>query len=160
MTCDACCLKTDENQFEQRQTSDSREQEAYCVCLACAARGYSERDVRGYPCLDCGMKGHRLFPQTAIQTYNRGQIRAKLICSDCMRRSREIRKQLLQPGSWRCTCRQTRGIRVHRAGNEKCELFPRHAGEKRWPGKDRSVSIDDLALMERCTKRLRQDVAG
>ena len=130
------------------------------MCLDCTAKGYSSRDVRGYPCVGCGTKGHRLFSNAAIQIFNRGELRTQLTCSDCMRRSREIRKQLLHSGSWRCTCRKIGGIRTHRAGNEKCELFPRHAGEKRWPGKNNGVSMDDLALLERCTKKICRGVTS
>jgi hypothetical protein len=160
ITCNACGLKKHVNQFEQTQLSGSEAQDTNCVCLECTASGYSNRDVRGYPCVGCGIKGHRLFSNAAIQTYNRGGLQSNLICSHCMRRSREIRRQLLQSGSWRCTCRKIGWICVHRPANEKCELFPRHAGEKRWPGKNKKVSIDDLALLERCTKTMRKETLG
>ena len=157
MICRACGLKKDDNQFPQRATFRPTSQEAYSVCPACAALGYSERDVEGYPCVGCRTKGHLQFPLTAIQKYNSRQMLVTLTCNDCIRRCREIRGRLLRPGSWRCTCRGTKDTRVHHAGNEKCELFPQYAGEKRWPGKNMKVSQEELQLLERCTKRRRVD---
>ena len=153
-------LKKHENQFDQTKISNSKAPETHSICLACTASGYSNRDVRGYLCVGCGIKRHRLFSNAAIQNYNRGGLQSNLICSHCMRRSREIRRHFLQSGSWRCTCRKIAGMRVHRPTNEKCELFPRHAGEKRWPGKNKNVSIDDLALLERCTKKMCKETPG
>jgi hypothetical protein len=42
---------------------------------------------------------------------------------------------------------------VHFAANEKFELYPKYAGEKRWPGKNVNVCLEDFQVYERCSKR-------
>ena len=56
-------------------------------------------------------------------------------------REKEIRA-MLRRSTFRCTCLAL----IHA---ERCRLFPRFAGERRWRGKDVGVTEDDLVFLER-----------
>ena len=55
-------------------------------------------------------------------------------------RRKQIRRLLSMKDAWKCTCKSS----IHQ---EKCQLYPTHAGERRWPGKNKGVSESDLEFL-------------
>ena len=67
---------------------------------------------------------------------------SRLCCIRCQQREDTIKKKLKRKTAWRCTCHKP----IH---NDKCQLRPEHAGEKRWRGKNEGVAEDDLVFLEK-----------
>ena len=151
--CDACGLRKDADQFAKTSMPRAHPDAQHLVCLACVAMGYSAYDVQGYPCVGCGKKGCLHLSRYSLRMYKNKKMHVTLVCKDCISRCNDIRQKLRRPKSWRCTCPGSRITRVHLAGNEKCMLYPKYAGEKRWPGKNVNVSLEDFQVYERCSKR-------
>ena len=113
--------------------------------------GFTPRDVKWYKCAECGDKGHMKFDRSVLKNYKREDRHVALVCSDCVDRHRKVESTLRRKESIRCTCKG----REHNASNDKCGLFPRYAGERRWPGSNMDVSFDDFHFCERMRKRKR-----
>ena len=126
------------------------------VCLACAARGFSPRDVTAYHCAECGEQGHQHFPAQMLDNYRRRGRGAQLVCKECSRRFATIEQNLRDKQALRCTCKGQQ----HSHSNEKRKLYPQKAGEKRWPGcnlkDDKAVTAEDYKFAERMRARKRQ----
>ena len=136
-----------QDQFNMVVLDNAKKHKRKAVCLACAQRGFSPRDVQPYPCVECGEKGHLKFPRAGLDEYKRRG--SKLVCQECSARQRRIEEKLKQKKSIRCTCRGQQ----HSYSNEKCKLYPGRAGEKLWPGQNNDVSEDDWHFVERMRKR-------
>ena len=123
------------------------------VCLACAERGFSPRDIAAYTCIECGDWGHLRFPRQMLADYKRRERRRPLVCTACCTRQQAIEAKLKEKKAIKCTCPGQQ----HSYANEKCKLFPQKAGEKRWPGcnlKDNlEVTLEDWHFVERMRKR-------
>ena len=151
--CDACGeLKAAVN-FDSDVLANASKSGRRRVCLACAATGFSPRDVQAYPCVECGKKGHLKFARTALDNYKRPDRHITLLCTDCIDKDKSIQKRLRAKNSLRCTCPGRLASRQHLPSNEKCDLYPRFAGEERWPGKNNDVSREDFRFHERMAKR-------
>ena len=107
-----------------------------CMC----SHGIFSLGRAGVPMRGLWKRGSRQFSKGALKNYKK-EMHVTLVCRDCIGKRHDIRQKLLRPESWRCTCPGTTATRVHFAGNEKCELYPKYAGEKRWPGKNVNVCL-------------------
>ena len=123
--------------------------------IPCFALGYTPRDVERYTCAECGDKGHMKFRRDALKNDKRRGQRSDLVCLDCADRHKEIEGTLKDKKAIRCTCGGKQSNRVHIFSNEKCSLFQRFAGERRWPGSNMGVTADDFQFCERMRKRRR-----
>ena len=92
-----------------------------------------------YKCAECGDKGHLKFERAMLKKHKTDD-RHALVCTDCVGRHRAVESRLRDKKAIRCTCKGS----SHNFNNEKCALFPRSAGEKRWPGKNVGVTLDDF----------------
>ena len=75
------------------------------VCLACAARGFSPRDVGAYPCVECGDKGHLKFARRMLEHYKDPGRPKQLVCTECYTKADAIETKLKDKKAMRCTCR-------------------------------------------------------
>ena len=134
-------------------TEGRRRDKRHAVCLRCAARGFSTRDVEPYPCMECGELGHLSFARLTLNNYKRRGRRLQLECTQWCTRHDGIETKLKDKKAIRCTCRGQQ----HSYANEKCKLFPKKAGEKRWPGSnlegDMEVTLQDFQFCERMRSR-------
>ena len=98
-------------------------------------------------------QGHMKFNRKALENYKKRGKRSTLVCSDCADRHQKIEGILRNKKSIKCTCPGNAKERVHNPNNEKCSLFPRFAGERRWPGSNMDVTLDDFQFCERMRRR-------
>ena len=145
-----------QDQFNDKMLQHAKFDKRKAVCLACADRGFSPRDVDPYPCVECGEKGRLKFAAKMLENYKSRGRRAQLVCTECCRRFATIEQNLKEKQALRCTCRGQQ----HSHSNEKCKLYTQKAGEKRWPGcnlkGDKTVTQEDYAFCERMRWRKRQ----
>ena len=145
-----------QDQFNMDVLDNAKKLKRKAVCLACAARGFSPRDVNAYHCAECGEQGHLKFAAQMLDNYKSRGRRAQLVCTECCRRFATIEQNLKEKQALRCTCRGQQ----HSHSNEKCKLYPQKAGEKRWPGcnleHDKAVTKEDYKFCERMRERKRQ----
>ena len=91
----------------------------------------------------------------ALRDYKRGKFK-HLVCTHRTARVQAIESRLQQKKAVRCTCKGGQ----HSMTNEKCQLHPRTAGDKRWPGcnlKDEdAVTEADWKFCQRMRERKRQ----
>ena len=95
------------------------------------------------------------FNRSALNNYKERGQRSELVCLDCAERHKKIEGALRDKLAIKCTCKGKQSNRVHIISNEKCSLFPRFAGERRWPGSNMGVAFDDFQFSERMRKRRR-----
>ena len=154
--CDACDKMLDRDQFNKDVLNNAKKYKRKAVCLACAARGFSPRDVGTYPCVECGGKGHLQFARKMLEHYKDPGRGTELVCTECCKKSDAIETKLKDKKAIRCTCRGQQ----HSYSNEKCKLHPQTAGENRWPGSnlegDKAVTEEDYKFCERMRRRTRQ----
>ena len=145
-------------EFPAQVLRDARGHGRRAVCAACGALGFSPKDIAAYPCTNGCQRGHRHFDATNLMNHKARD--DDMTCFSCRadarraaeieeRRERAIKKALRERGSWRCTCR----CPIHQ---ERCQLFPRQAGERRWPGKNKGVAEDDLAFLDSLDQKRRR----
>ena len=84
--CDACDKMLQEKMFNKNMLLRAKRWDGKSVCLACAARGFSTRDVTAYHCAECGEQGHLKFPAQMLKNYKRRGRRAQLVCTECCRK--------------------------------------------------------------------------
>jgi len=148
--CAACQEILEEAAFDKNVLEHANWHKRKAVCLSCAGRGFSPRDVNAYPCGECGDKGHLMFPRSKLDEYKRRG--SSLLCTECIARQKLIDSKLKDKKSVRCTCRG----KDHSYANEKCKLYPQHAGQDTWPGHNNDVSKVDWQFFERHHKRRKQ----
>jgi len=122
-------------------------QKTVLVCPDCRARGRTPRDIRLAPCSECKEEyGVDKFDEK--QWYNFHNLdRKRLICTSCRKyhaeRLERLKRLVQKPDSWRCTCRD------RLAGHApKCPLTPTRYGERRWPGKNKGVLLEDKDFLD------------
>ena len=86
------------------------------------------------------------FKREAIRNFERKITTRPPVCHDCTARMPRIQKGMNARDAYKCTCPYTHKRRHHDASNEKCGLYPRKLGERRWPGKNTGVSEEDHQL--------------
>ena len=114
----------DQEEFDNHVLRNAQRDKRHAVCLRCAARGFSTRDVEPYPCMECGELGHLSFARQTLDNHKRRSRRMQLVCTQCCTRHDAIEAKLKDKKAIRCTCRGQQ----HSYANEKCKLFP----EKNW----------------------------
>ncbi len=119
------------------------------VCLACFARGFTPQDVDSYRCMECTEKGHAKFDRMSVNNAKRRGLLQRLVCVECTARHRAIEDTLRDKKALRCTCKGKAKDRVHSFSNEKCDLYPKYAGDQRWPGSNLNISEEDWHLCKR-----------
>ena len=129
------------------------------MCLACAARGYTPRDVAPHPCVECGGKGHLKFERQMLKDYKRRGRSTQLVCIECCTGPQAIEAKLKDRKAIRCTCRGQQ----HSYSNERCQLHAQTVGEKCWPGSNleggMAVTLEDFQFCERMRSRKRQETS-
>ena len=95
-----------------------------------------------------------------LANYKRPGRRTQLVCTECCTRQQAIEAKLKEKKAIKCTCPGQQ----HSYANEKCKLFPKKAGEKRWPGSnlegDMEVTLEDFQFCERMRLRKQQKKSG
>ena len=100
-----------------------------------------------------GLKQDKQYRTKNLENHkHRGDILTCLRCVDAeaeevkmnAKREQYIKRRLKQ--GWKCTCK-------HLVHTERCALFPQHAGERRWPGKNTGVTEDDLDFLAKRQRR-------
>jgi hypothetical protein len=164
-TCNVCGKNRHRNQFSMLVHRHScRGTTLRCAaCQACTAckeikesrefEGSSSTCKRCAETFQCkGCLAHLTkskFPLHAVKNFRiRGSERA-LVCLDCAGQAQKINAKIKARDSWKCTCPASKEGRYHNAGNEKCMLYPRRMGEKRWPGGNNNVSRDEYDFWRR-----------
>ena len=74
------------------------------------------------------------------------------MCTECTQKLLTIEAKLQDKKALRCTCKGQQ----HSYANEKCKLFPKKAGDKRWPGCNLEVTLEDFQFCERMHSRKRR----
>ena len=104
-------------------------------------RGFNALDTASYKCNRSGRKyGHLLFDPQQIKNHKFRE--DPITCRDCRTREKAIIRKLNSAGAWRCTCRSLLGH------SEKCKLYPKRIGERRWPGQNKGVTEEDWLFVE------------
>ena len=147
--CDACNVHKAFSGFNQYVLQNARKHARRSVCLDCQMKGYSPKDVTGYPCAGCQVRGHLKFDARARRSYERARQDACLVCQDCEKKKSALEKILRRNDSWRCTCPGSGRKRKHLQTNQKCQLAPVYAGERRWPGSNNGVAFADIEFLQR-----------
>ena len=147
------------DEFDHKVLEHAKLDKRKAVCPACASRGFSPREVQPDPCIECGEKGHLHFPRQMMVNHKRPGRRTELVCTECSTRLQAIEAKLKDKKAIRCTCRGQQ----HSYAHEKCTLFQKKAGEKRWPGSnlegDKAVTEEDYKCCERMRWRKRQNTS-
>ena len=75
-------------------------------------------------------------------------------------REAQLLKKLHTKDSWKCTCKGLKkGQRAYAALNDnwnhaqKCPLTPNYAGDKRWDGANKGVTMENLAFLNARTPK-------
>ena len=125
------------------------------VCKSCQNLGFSPKDVSMYKCKNGCKYGHLQFKAANLANHKRrGDPLECLVCCEekekqdkkDKERAKRIQKALQEKGAWKCTCK----CPIHAP---KCQLYPSYAGERRWQGKNKGVSEEDLQFI---AKRIRK----
>ena len=147
--CDACKKKVLVTEFDPGILRNALYHDRHAVCKLCQDNGFSPKDVDTYTCVTCGNHGHGKFPTVALHKWKHGKSQQPLLCKDCQARKQAIQKKLDNPAAWKCTCPGKGKERQHIWSNEKCQLYPTQAGQKRWPGQNVEVSEADDEFVQK-----------
>ena len=101
--CEVCETTKPSVDFDANVLHHAKYHGRHCVCLACRTDGYSPRDIRSYPCTECGLKGHLKFARHDLKKYKKPRRRANLVCADCIAKLNKLRKKLYLRHRWGCT---------------------------------------------------------
>jgi len=166
--CDACQERLPGTSFGHWILKNARHHGRKLVCMACAKDGYSPKDCRTYECIHGERRGHLKFkPQTLKNSRRR---KYPPTCIPCGQRRELLLKKLYSKGSWRCKCPQTRNRYEKRLKLSRrhwfvdawlrtiphelyCPLSPQADGEKRWEGKNKGITEEDVKFLLRATWR-------
>ena len=151
--CNACGKSQPRREYDDNAWSNAEKHWRNLVCTACYALGFTPKDISEYRCKNGCSRGHKNFKPVNLDNHKRRG--DKLTCIRCAEaeaeegkknaeREKDIKSRLRR--GWKCTCKQL----VH---SEKCVLFPHHAGERRWPGKNKGVTEDDLEFLAKRQRR-------
>ena len=151
--CDGCKEKKINSEFQRHSISTSSSRGGHIVCKACQQRGLSRTNIQIYTCKKKGCQyGHLKFAQTDAES---------CICRVCeeeeaqktyeAERYKAIKQTLKQKGAWQCTCKKktdpNRLLR-HQWHGENCTLYSGKVGVKRWPGKNKGITAEDLDFFD------------
>ena len=164
--CLGCKAYLPRSSFKESMWHNGRHHGQQSVCTRCEAVGLSPRSVQLYMCDQCSQTyGHMKFNKTALENSKRQGRTTKLCCEKCRNesmsssaeahvRQRTLLSTLRQKDAWKCTCK---GRIAHkhkayhalnqRSHTERCELHPASMGEKRWDGKNKGITLDDLRFL-------------
>ena len=126
------------------------------VCIECQDNYCSPKDCQTYLCINGHKRGHLAFTPDRLKNFkSKG---TPLQCTACLNeaalRETALLRILRQADSWKCTCKKiATGKRAYAALYErlghksKCLLSPSYAGERRWDGKNKGVTEEDLKFL-------------
>ena len=151
--CNACGKSQPRIEYDDNVWSNAQKHGRNLVCTTCFTLGFTPKDVITYRCKNGCERGHMHFDRKALKNHkSRG---SRVTCAQCEKTEAEEKardearekdiKQRLKRG-WKCTCNKL----VH---TEKCQLFPGHAGERRWPGSNTGVTKSDLEFLAKRQRR-------
>ena len=168
LQCSGCKQELPQSSFKKDMWHHGRHNGQKSMCIQCAALGLSPRDAQRYLCGQCGKEyGHMKFDRTALKNFKRPGRTTQLCCQQCRAESTrsfaaaKVRQATLlsilrQGDAWKCTCKRIpRKQKAYHAlhqqlHTDRCKLHPSSMGEKRWDGKNKGITLDDLRfLLER-----------
>ncbi len=122
------------------------------VCLGCADRGYTMRDMQGYRCsVCCNTYGRKLYQDSDIRHLTETS-KAKLKCASCKQdrenRIKHLRRKVTADSSTKCTCQGKRDSPAFGTHRDKCPLKWWGAEAQTWPGKREGVTEEDRAYLD------------
>ena len=133
------------------------------MCIECQDNYCSPKDCQTYLCINGHKRGHLAFAPHRLRNFkSRG---TPLQCTACLNeaalRETALLRILRQADSWKCTCKKiATGKRAYAALYErlghksKCLLSPSYAGERRWDGKNKGVTEEDLQFLHARNSKL------
>ena len=148
--CEACSSTKRKGEFDHNILRHFLQHRRRLVCKDCQSEGCTPRDTKRYTCKNGCVGGHKNFNSDNLDKHKkRGHALKCKACQEKERaqeeadneREKRIRKALNSKDAWKCTCR----VPIHK---EKCDLFPSKFGERRWRGKNKGVTEDDLAFLD------------
>ena len=143
--CSKCKTAYELNYWSKHERQDRRRRVTALVCKACRTMGYHPADLKTYSCqtCQCELGAHRLN-KTLLRNYKKPERNNKLQCKQCAALVEERLRRLrlaLQQSKRKCKC----FCRIHQS---KCPLTPVVFGERRWPGSDGAISVDDRKFLD------------
>ena len=136
------------NKDEVKNYQSRSDRKTHLVCKTCKAQGKRCWDVTLYSCSACKMQfGCAKFDHADIKYYHIPRAKKKLTCQLCSKHNNDRIKVLharLQKSKMVCKC----FCPIHR---HKCPMSLIYYGEKRWPGADGAISLDDYRFLESLT---------
>ena len=146
--CNACNIEKQISLFNPNILEHAIGHNRKAVCIKCQEKGFSPKDTQPHLCEGCGEKGHLKFSSQALKDAKKPGRSNLLLCIDCTSRRKGIEELTNKKDAWKCTCQGN-----HNSSNLKCKLYPTKAGERRWPGKNKGVTEDDLEFLHRSDLR-------
>ena len=144
MTCATCKKKQGQEYWSNTEIKNYISKGSALVCKECRHRGCTSRDPTLYTCTTCSetFGAAQIDSKSFVNFKSHG--RRTLTCSNCMN-ARKIHvmslKSILSKSTRKCTCL----CPFHKA---LCPLTPCTLGEKRWPGSDGFISLEDKNFLE------------
>ena len=146
--CNACHIQKQISLFNPKILENAICLKRPTVCIMCQEKGFSPKDVQPHLCEGCGEKGHLKFTSQSLNNAKKPGRNNLLLCIDCTSRRKGIEELINKKDAWKCTCQGH-----HNSSNLKCKLYPTKAGERRWQGKNKGVTEDDLEFLHRLDLR-------
>ena len=92
--------------------------------------------------------GTSAFDRKAVYNFRQRPTQRPPTCYTCQERLAIIQRRMDARHAWRCTCvestnRDSKYGRYHVPSNEKCQLYSKRIGERRWPGGNNNVTKGD-----------------
>ena len=109
------------------------------VCRSCREKGYYPENVQTYTCQRCKQQlGGKKFDSLMLRHFEHDH-QPKLVCKECTSREANQLKELqtkLKMSQRRCNCHRP----LH---DPRCPLGSFYHGERRWPGSDGYITIQE-----------------
>ena len=149
--CAACDKHMKACELDEKTISNYFQQQSNVICKECAEKGCTSRDPTKYKCMGpCQAQlGRERFEKNQLKNFIKQRLKT-IVCTACLKeedaRERRIKATLRAKDAWKCTCKKL----IH---TEKCHLYPKTHGEKRWPGQNKGITEEGLAFLEKRPRR-------
>ena len=144
MKCAACNTLYLQSYWSKSERDHHLSKGTRLVCRTCRAKGCTAHDTKLYTCQNCEIQaGSSKFDKVCLQNFNH-QSRSKLICISCSAKAKARERTLkdrLRQSKRICKCFG----KIHQ---EKCPLTPVYYGDRRWPGSDGYISLEDRLFLD------------
>ena len=139
LQCAACLVMYDKSSWSIHERKNHENQKTSWVCRSCREKGYYPQNVQTYTCQRCKQQlGGKKFDSDMLNNFEHHH-QPKLVCKECTQNETKLVKELhmkLRKSKRQCNC----FLPLHK---ERCPLAPCYHGERRWPGSDGYISIND-----------------